>query len=369
MADRATDTSMEDGNPTLGRESGIVKIVEREASPVTGAEHPGKDRGDDIDVDADFGTGAGKVPRPSERSVGAVAPRIDVVDEIILDDDSIEVADDEIESAESLPARPSQPSLAPGVLRSRPPLPPSGRPRAPGNSSALPPPRYRGQLADPASGPPSSSQPNSVDPWLLANKTLELSHARARIAELEELVAFRDARILTLEEKLGKAQQKLGELEQKSSSGASERNRPAVTETRLAAVVKPAPSAVSSDRSPASAGPSSSEFPEGEEDELDADSSDAGLPSAGFGSGATSAAPGLDGVPTEEDLRQISGIGPRFEAALRKHGITRLSQIAAWSDADVRQVAKALKIPKSRIVKGRWVESARQAIGTRAASE
>jgi predicted flap endonuclease-1-like 5' DNA nuclease len=69
------------------------------------------------------------------------------------------------------------------------------------------------------------------------------------------------------------------------------------------------------------------------------------------------------------DLRSIAGIGPRFEAALRKQGITRLEQIAAWSEDDVRQVAKALKIPKSRIVKGRWIESAREAIGTRAASE
>jgi hypothetical protein len=75
------------------------------------------------------------------------------------------------------------------------------------------------------------------------------------------------------------------------------------------------------------------------------------------------------GGGSEEDLQQISGIGPRFEAALRRQGITRLSQIAAWSEADVRQVAKALKIPKSRIVKGRWVEVAREVIGTRAASE
>jgi NADH-quinone oxidoreductase subunit E len=75
------------------------------------------------------------------------------------------------------------------------------------------------------------------------------------------------------------------------------------------------------------------------------------------------------GSSTGDDLRSIAGIGARFEAALRKQGITRLAQIAAWSEDDVRQVAKALKIPKSRIVKGRWVESAREAIGTRAASE
>lgn len=61
-----------------------------------------------------------------------------------------------------------------------------------------------------------------------------------------------------------------------------------------------------------------------------------------------------------DDLQRIAGIGPRFEAALRKQGITRVSQIAAWSEADIRQAAKALKIPKSRIVKGRWVETARE---------
>jgi NADH-quinone oxidoreductase subunit E len=61
-----------------------------------------------------------------------------------------------------------------------------------------------------------------------------------------------------------------------------------------------------------------------------------------------------------EDLQRIAGIGPRFEAALRKQGITRVSQIAAWSDADLRQAAKALKIPKSRIIKGRWIETARE---------
>jgi predicted flap endonuclease-1-like 5' DNA nuclease len=60
------------------------------------------------------------------------------------------------------------------------------------------------------------------------------------------------------------------------------------------------------------------------------------------------------------ELQKIAGIGPRFEAALRKQGITELRQIAAWSEADVRTIAKALKIPKSRIVKGRWVELARE---------
>jgi len=449
-ANRATDDSADDGRAALGRESGIVKIVEREASPVTGAEEPEKGRKDGIDVDADFDDVEVKTP-----SAATPARSVDVAvsDEIVLDDDSIEVADDEIETADALLARPTQPSPAEpspkqsppaqaptssslGVIRSRPPVRPSARPRTPSTSSALPPPRSAPWVAPghPASGPAGSSPPSGADPWLLANKTLELRHAHARITELEELVAFRDARVTELEEKLEKAQQKLDELERKLSpraadltkaaqavkGGSGDRasvSKPAAVHTstaqreqpqampiesteRVATMpaiaaksvveVRPEPQAStsatpadagavgrngdegghdSSGRAPANAGlapTTASEAWDGERDDLDAHDEDL---SAYAGDSTAPAPPSGGGEPTEEDLRQISGIGPRFEAALRKHGITRLSQIAAWSDADVRQVAKVLKIPKSRIVKGRWVESAREAIGTRAASE
>lgn len=342
MANGSTDDLVDDGGPMQGRESGIVEVVKREARPVTGAEESEKTQEDGIEVEA----------------------------EIVLDDGAIEVADDEIEVAAELPARPTQPSpsSSSGVIRSRPPMRPSVRPRPPSSHSALPPPRLL-TGSEPASGWPPSSRPSSSDPWLLANKTLELSRAHARIAELEEQVAFRDARILTLEERLQKAQQRLDDLEQKPSAGRDAAKparsagvtKPVVTETRLvAAAVKPAVSTI--------AVPSPLASLEAEDEEADELEDDSVSTSEG-GAGSMDAAQSLEDDMVESDLRQISGIGPRFEAALRKQGITRLSQIAAWSDADVRQVAKALKIPKSRIVKGRWVEAAREAMGARAASE
>src|SRR5205085_2655727 len=60
-----------------------------------------------------------------------------------------------------------------------------------------------------------SQTPSERDPWLLANKTLELSRANARISTLEDQIAFRDARIMTLEERLDAAQLKIDELEHK----------------------------------------------------------------------------------------------------------------------------------------------------------
>jgi predicted flap endonuclease-1-like 5' DNA nuclease len=306
-----------------------------------------------------------------------------------VDDDTIEVSDDEIETAEPATYRASMPSLSSymplpasngsspplGLMRSRPPARPSSRPR-PSTSSSLPPPR--------------SSRPSGVDPWALANKTLELSHANAYIVRLQELVAFRDARIIELEDNLAKARIKLEDLERRllerrSSEDGSRRaavreiapvveidvadiegELPAIAETRRATVHHT--SGADGSGPGLRDAPLSADAGAGARDrDVDVDR---GLADAERGSHAP-ADGGIDIVrdPSEDDLQQISGIGPRFEAALRKQGITRLSQIAAWSEADVRQVAKALKIPKSRIVKGRWVEVAREVIGTRVASE
>lgn len=322
--------------PVTKREAG-----EREASPLASAMQLGKDRDEDIEITTDDA---------EHPSVTAAA-----------EDDAIEVSDDEIETAEAELARATQPSPSSSfaVARSRPPMPPSLRPRPP-SSVPLPPPRS-GSL------PPSGRM--GVDPWVLANKTLELSHARARIAELEELVAFRDARILELEENLARARRKPGELGPLSSTpspgAASALEAPVITQTRPAVTAYGALS-----ESPPLAGPAAFGAPPMALDGDEADEDEDEERDSAFDGVADVHANGAHGVTgSEEDLQQISGIGPRYEAALRRQGITRLSQIAAWSESDVRQVAKALKIPKSRIVKGRWVEVAREVIGTRAASE
>jgi predicted flap endonuclease-1-like 5' DNA nuclease len=382
------NTGVDESDRRLDRESGIVQIAKREASPVIGAVEPPKDRDDEIEIDTALEVEGASISHvvatPAPAAAGAVS-----------DDEAIEVADDEIESAEVLPSRPSQPGPSSvGGLRSRPPARPVQRSRPPSLGSSLPPPRssVAGQLA------PSSRPAPGVDPWLLANKTLELSRANARIGELEEHVAFRDARILSLEESLAKAQLDLAELRRnqsawrapdpisrvrasdESSGAETERGAPGLERerapgsTRGSAAKSPwpvsanAPSASPGSEAQARSGrmePPAEHLPAPEELQ-DQEETEANEDASAF---SATAFP-LDGEePTGEDLRQISGIGPRFEAALRKQGITRLSQIAAWSDSDVRQVAKALRIPKSRIVKGRWIESAREAIGSRLASE
>ncbi|MET0410064.1 MAG: helix-hairpin-helix domain-containing protein, partial [Polyangiaceae bacterium] len=63
-----------------------------------------------------------------------------------------------------------------------------------------------------------------------------------------------------------------------------------------------------------------------------------------------------------DELARVSGINPVIAQSLRSQGISRLSQIAAWSDDDVRRIAKAIKVPKSRISRGRWVQKAREAL-------
>jgi predicted flap endonuclease-1-like 5' DNA nuclease/uncharacterized coiled-coil protein SlyX len=350
----------------VGRSSVDRQEGEREASQVASAVDSGHHRDADIEITTDHG----------EHSKASS-----------VDDDTIEVSDDEIETAEPATYRPSMPSLSSyvplpssngssslGLMRSRPPARPSSRPRS-SNGSSLPPPR--------------SSRPSGIDPWALANKTLELSHANAYIVELEERVAFRDARIIELEDNLAKARRKLEDLERRlldrrsseeSSRAAASReiapavevdladvegDVPAITETRPAIVHWVSGNGSSGERSREMSLAGGAGLGAARDGDVDREGADADRDSD----------PGVIGGPaivrgaSEDDLQQISGIGPRFEAALRKQGITRLSQIAAWSEADVRHVAKALKIPKSRIVKGRWVEVAREVIGTRAASE
>ncbi|MDN2567496.1 NADH:ubiquinone oxidoreductase [Aquibium sp. A9E412] len=59
----------------------------------------------------------------------------------------------------------------------------------------------------------------------------------------------------------------------------------------------------------------------------------------------------------DDDLKAISGIGPKIERALKARGITRYADIAAWRAADVARIDAALAF-KGRIARERWVEQA-----------
>jgi Uncharacterized conserved protein len=60
-----------------------------------------------------------------------------------------------------------------------------------------------------------------------------------------------------------------------------------------------------------------------------------------------------------DDLKQIAGIGPKLEKVLNAQGITRVSQIAAWKEADVAKFDDALGLD-GRIRRDDWVGQARK---------
>jgi small subunit ribosomal protein S2 len=63
-----------------------------------------------------------------------------------------------------------------------------------------------------------------------------------------------------------------------------------------------------------------------------------------------------------DDLKKITGVGPTLEEKLHDLGITKLSQIANFSDEDIEKVDEALNF-KGRITRDDWVGQARGLIG------
>jgi predicted flap endonuclease-1-like 5' DNA nuclease len=64
----------------------------------------------------------------------------------------------------------------------------------------------------------------------------------------------------------------------------------------------------------------------------------------------------------QDDLTRIKGLGPKAAAALQAGGITRIAQIADWSDTDVEVWDDRIN-GRGRIVRDNWVGQARDLIG------
>ena len=60
---------------------------------------------------------------------------------------------------------------------------------------------------------------------------------------------------------------------------------------------------------------------------------------------------------SQDKLTNIKGIGPVLEKKLHDLGITRFSQIAGWSEADIEKISEHLSF-KGRIQREEWVEQA-----------
>ena len=64
-----------------------------------------------------------------------------------------------------------------------------------------------------------------------------------------------------------------------------------------------------------------------------------------------------DGAP--DDLKQIKGIGPKFEGDLNSKGIYYFKQIGAWKAADVKMVEGVIDSIPGRIKRDEWVNRPR----------
>lgn len=68
-----------------------------------------------------------------------------------------------------------------------------------------------------------------------------------------------------------------------------------------------------------------------------------------------------------DDLKRISGIGPKLEQMLLAKGITSFSQVAKWTNADVDKLDAALGL-SGRVTQDDWVGQAKQLISNRTGS-
>jgi predicted flap endonuclease-1-like 5' DNA nuclease len=65
----------------------------------------------------------------------------------------------------------------------------------------------------------------------------------------------------------------------------------------------------------------------------------------------------------QDDLKQISGVGPGLEKKLQDAGITSYAQIAALTDAEIRDLEANVVKFAGRIKRDDWIGQARQLIG------
>ena len=65
-----------------------------------------------------------------------------------------------------------------------------------------------------------------------------------------------------------------------------------------------------------------------------------------------------DGAP--DDLKVISGIGPKFEGDLNSKGIYYYRQIASWSAKDVKMVEGVIDSFPGRIGRDEWIKQAKK---------
>lgn len=62
---------------------------------------------------------------------------------------------------------------------------------------------------------------------------------------------------------------------------------------------------------------------------------------------------------SNDDLTELSGVGPALAKKLNEAGITSFAQIAAWTDADVDALNETVSGVKAKAEKGDWINAAK----------
>ncbi len=86
-----------------------------------------------------------------------------------------------------------------------------------------------------------------------------------------------------------------------------------------------------------------------------------GGPNADVVSAASGEGEAASEAGVADDLTTLKGLGALSAERLAELGVTRLAQIAAWSDADVERIAPQINIAADRIRRDDWVGQARAA--------
>ena len=65
---------------------------------------------------------------------------------------------------------------------------------------------------------------------------------------------------------------------------------------------------------------------------------------------------------TKDDLKRISGVGPKLERLLNENGVFYFWQVASWSSKDVDTIDEKLDVFRGRILRDEWVTQATKLI-------
>ena len=72
--------------------------------------------------------------------------------------------------------------------------------------------------------------------------------------------------------------------------------------------------------------------------------------------------PAKSAANVADDLKIISGIGPKLEQVLNKLGVSTYAQIAAWTDTEISRIEDHFGFP-GRVARDSWIEQARKLAG------